>query len=392
MGGRIRRIFLIVLDSFGIGAMPDAQKFGDGDVNTLRSIASMPEFATPTLKTLGLFNIDGVVVGEKSRAPLGVFARLGEKSNGKDTTTGHWEMAGIISEHPMPTFPHGFPKEVIQQLEEKFQRKILCNKPYSGTEVIKDYGKEHEKTGALIVYTSADSVLQIAAHENVIALEELYRYCQIARRIMQGKYAVGRIIARPFIGTYPNYTRTPKRHDYSLVPPKRTILDALKEKGYTTISVGKIFDIFAGRSLDRSVPITDNYDGMKKLLSLMDEDFTGLCFVNLVDFDMVYGHRRDSTGYAKAMSVFDTQLREFIGRMNDEDMLVITADHGCDPKAPGTDHTREYVPLIMYGDFLKKGINLGTKDTFSVIAATIADIFAAPLETYGKSLKNAILA
>ena len=369
----IKRIFLIVLDSLGIGAEPDAADFGDGDCNTLRAIATSEKFNVPNLQRLGLFNIEGVDCGTPVNKPLATFARLREKSRGKDTTIGHWEIAGVISERPLPTYPNGFPDEVIAELENAFGRKILCNKPYSGTQVIHDYGREHEENGALIVYTSADSVLQIAAHEDKVPIDKLYEYCRIARKIMTGEHGIGRIIARPFIGEYPNYERTPRRHDFSLEPPKETILDTLKAEGFDVIGVGKIADIFANRGLTRSLGINENNgDGMNKTLKLMDEDFNGLCFVNLVDFDMVYGHRRDVDGYAQAMTDFDVQLGELIGKMRDSDILMITADHGCDPAAPGTDHTREYVPLLIYGKNVEPGVNLGTLPTFAFIASYIS--------------------
>ncbi len=382
-----QRVFLIVLDSCGIGAEPDAPAFHDAmSCNTLASAASSPAFHIPTLHRLGLFNIEGTKGLPPVDNPLASFARLREKSQGKDTTTGHWEIAGIISPNPLPTYPHGFPPSVLARLEKAFGRKILCNKPYSGTQVIHDYGREHLETGALIVYTSADSVLQIAAHESIVPPEQLYTYCRLARQIMCGENAVGRIIARPFIGTYPNYVRTARRHDFSIEPPQSTVLDALKEAGNTVIGVGKISDIFAGRGINRRITTTDNNDGMQKTLHLLQEDFSGLCFVNLVDFDMKYGHRRDVTGYAKALTAFDQQLTLFLKQMHDDDILMITADHGCDPRAAGTDHTREYVPYLVYGKKLSSGINLGTKETFSVIAATIADIFSVPFTTSGKSI------
>ena len=372
----IERVFLIVLDSFGIGAEPDASDFGDGDCNTLRSIATSNKFNVPNLQKLGLFNIEGVDCGTPIDKPMATIARLREKSRGKDTTIGHWEIAGIISENPLPTYPNGFPNDVIAELDRAFERKIICNKPYSGTKVIHDYGREHEETGALIVYTSADSVLQIAAHEEKVPIDKLYEYCRIARKIMTGEHGVGRIIARPFIGKYPNYERTPRRHDFSLEPPQNTILDTLKSEGLDVIGVGKIADIFANRGLTRSLGINENNtDGMNKTLKLMDEDFHGLCFVNLVDFDMVYGHRRDVDGYAQAMTDFDVQLGEFIGKMRDNDLLMITADHGCDPAAPGTDHTREYVPLMIYGKKINAVKNLGTYPTFAVISSIIANAF-----------------
>ena len=387
-----KRAFIIVLDSFGIGREPDAPDFGDDVCNTLKTIAASPKYDTPNMKKIGLFNIDGVGCGIHVENPVGSFARLRELSRGKDTTTGHWEIAGIVSERPMPTYPNGFPPEVIAKLEQAFGRKIICNKPYSGTKVIHDYGREQKETGALIVYTSADSVLQIAAHEDDVPVDKLYEYCRIARKIMQGEHGVGRIIARPYVGEYPNYTRTPRRHDFSLDPTGDTMMDALRRKGLDTIGVGKISDIFAGRSISRTLGINkDNTDGMEKTLKLMDEDFTGLCFVNLVDFDMQYGHRRDIDGYAQAATDFDRQLGEFMAKMKEDDVLMITADHGCDPGAPGTDHTREYVPLLVYGAHVKQGVNLGTYPTFTMIGATISDMFDADLATKGESILPRII-
>ena len=384
---KFKRAFVIVLDSYGIGREPDAPEFGDDVCNTLKSIVASPKYDTPNMKKLGLFNIDGVGCGTPEAQPIGSFARLRELSRGKDTTTGHWELAGIVSEQPMPTYPDGFPADLIAKLEEAFGKKILCNKPYSGTAVIHDYGQEQEKTGGLIVYTSADSVFQIAANEKDVPVEELYGYCKTARKILQGKHGVGRVIARPYIGEYPNYTRTSRRHDFSLDPTGDTMLDALARKGLATIGVGKISDIFAGRSVSRSLGINkDNNDGMEKTLQLMDEDFTGLCFVNLVDFDMQYGHRRNVDGYAAAATAFDKQLGKFMGKMKDDDVLMITADHGCDPGAPGTDHTREYVPLLIYGKNIKAGVNLGTYPTFAMLGATISDMFDCDLKTKGESL------
>ncbi|MCI7259987.1 MAG: phosphopentomutase [Selenomonas sp.] len=384
---KFKRAFVIVLDSYGIGREPDAPEFGDDVCNTLKSIVASPKYDTPNMKKLGLFNIDGVGCGTPEAQPIGSFARLRELSRGKDTTTGHWELAGIVSEQPMPTYPDGFPADLIAKLEEAFGKKILCNKPYSGTAVIHDYGQEQEKTGGLIVYTSADSVFQIAANEKDVPVEELYGYCKTARKILQGKHGVGRVIARPYIGEYPNYTRTSRRHDFSLDPTGDTMLDALARKGLATIGVGKISDIFAGRSVSRSLGINkDNNDGMEKTLKLMDEDFTGLCFVNLVDFDMQYGHRRNVDGYAAAATAFDKQLGKFMGKMKDDDVLMITADHGCDPGAPGTDHTREYVPLLIYGKNIKAGVNLGTYPTFAMLGATISDMFDCDLKTKGESL------
>ena len=390
---KFNRIFLIVLDSLGIGNLPDSEKFGDGVCNTLKSISASEKFFAPNLTKLGIFNIDGV---EKNpmKNPLGNFARLAESSQGKDTTIGHWEIAGIISENPLPTYPDGFPEEIISELEKNFGKKIICNKPYSGTAVIHDYGQEHEKTGALIVYTSADSVLQIAAHEKIYSVDELYKYCKIARKIMTGKNGVGRIIARPFIGNFPNYERTSRRHDFSVEPPAETVLDSLKKNNFDSIGVGKIFDIFAGRGITKNLGVNENNsDGMKKTLNLMNENFCGLCFVNLVDFDMKFGHRRDIDGYANAVTIFDEELGEFLEKMRDDDLLMITADHGCDPGAPGTDHTREYVPLIIYGKKIKSGKNFGTLPTFSAISSIIAENFdldfSAPYEF--KNIFNSII-
>lgn len=387
----INRVFLIVLDSVGIGGASDAKNFGDDNPNTLKTIAASKEFSTPNLARLGLFNIDGINFYPSEKNPIGSFARLIEASAGKDTTIGHWEIAGIISERPLPTYPNGFPPEVISELEKSFGRKIICNKPYSGTQVIHDYGREHIETGALIVYTSADSVLQIAAHEKIIPVDELYDFCRTAREIMCGIHGVGRIIARPFIGEYPNYERTPRRHDFSLKPPADTILDALRKKNLATIGIGKIFDIFAGCGVNSSLGINENNsDGMNKTLQVVNEDFRGLCFVNLVDFDMKYGHRRDIEGYARAMTTFDGELSEFLSRMRPDDLLMITADHGCDPAAKGTDHTRENVPLIIFGNCIRAGVNLGTRKTFADIAATIAEIFGVDFETRGNSFLKEI--
>lgn len=386
-----RRVFLIVLDSYGIGELPDAAEFGDEGSNTLRSITKSKEYHTPLMKKMGLFNIDGVDYAEGVEKPIGTYGRFAEISRGKDTTIGHWEIAGIISERPLPTYPEGFPKELLEEYSRLTGRGILCNKPYSGTEVIKEFGEEHMKTGDLIVYTSADSVFQVAAHEEIVPIEELYRYCEIARELLQGEHGVGRVIARPFVGETGNFSRTPRRHDYSLMPPKTTMLDVLKEAGYATRGVGKIYDIFAGKSISDTVRIQNNVDGMEKTLAIMEEDFKGLCFVNLVDFDMVYGHRNDIDGYAKAATVFDKQLEEFVAKMRDRDILMITADHGCDPGFKGTDHSREYVPFLAYGKDIKAGVNLGTRATFADIAATIQDILEVEQKTAGVSFKEEIM-
>lgn len=386
----MRRVFLIVLDSFGIGYEPDAAEFGDVGANTLASIAKSQSFNVPTMERMGLFNIEGVTVGEEVAAPIGAYGRLQEKSKGKDTTIGHWEIAGMVSPKPLPTFPDGFGADVIEEFERRCGRRVLCNKPYSGTQVIADYGKEHMETGALIVYTSADSVFQIAAHEEIVPVEELYRYCEIAREILVGDNGVGRVIARPFVGEFPNFTRTARRHDYSLVPPKGTMLDALKNAGFETRAIGKIYDIFAGKGISHTQRTADNKDGMNKTDEALKEDFKGLCFVNLVDFDMSFGHRRDVDGYAKAATEFDKWLKDFICKLGDEDVLMITADHGCDPGYTGTDHTREYIPLLMYGKDIKPGADIGTRSSFSDIAATILDIFEIDNITDGISFKKEV--
>ena len=384
----IKRVYLNVLDSFGVGELPDAAAFGDAGCHTLQTIRKSPAYDTPNMAALGLFHIEGV--GGGTGAPKGAFGRCAELSKGKDTTTGHWEIAGVVSEQGMPTFPDGFPPELMKKLEETFGRAVLCGKPYSGTEVIHDYGQEHEKTGALIVYTSADSVLQIAAHERIVPREQLYDYCRKARALMRGVWGVGRVIARPFIGAYPKYERTAGRHDYSLDPPGTTLLDVLSAAGLTTIGVGKISDIFAARGVGRHIAMDGNDDGMEKTIATQDEDFNGLCFVNLVDFDMQYGHRRDVEGYAKAATAFDRQLARFMGRMCADDALIITADHGCDPGFSGSDHTREYTPLLVYGEPIKAGVNLGTRRTFADIGATAAEMLGERLPCEGTSFWDEI--
>lgn len=383
-----KRAFIIVLDSYGIGEMPDAYLWNDQGSNTLRAIRNNPHFNCPNLIKAGLFNID--TVGGGIDAPFASFARLEERSKGKDTTTGHWEIAGLVSESPFPTYPDGFSDEVLDEFKKRTGREVLCNKPYSGTEVIKDYGEEHIKTGALIVYTSADSVFQIAAHEDYVPLKTLYEYCEIAREILQGKHGVGRVIARPFTGEYP-FKRTANRHDYSLVPPKNTMLDLLKENGFQTISVGKIYDIFAGKSVSESNRTTSNANGMAVTLEIQKRDFEGLCFVNLVDFDMLFGHRNDIDGYANASTEFDKWLPSFIDEMKEDDILIITADHGCDPSTPSTDHSREYVPMLCIGEKIENGVNLGTR-YFSDISATILDYFNVDQkDTQGNSFLNEVL-
>lgn len=386
-----QRIFLVVLDSFGIGEEPDAGDFGDVGSNTLASISKSGEFHVPNMKKMGLFNIDGVDCHKGEANPAGSFGRMREKSRGKDTTVGHWEIAGLISEKPLPTYPHGFPADVLEAFEEQTQRGVLCNEPYSGTEVIAKYGKEHVETGDLIVYTSADSVFQIAAHEDVVPVEQLYEYCRMARKLLTGEHGVGRVIARPFAGEYPDYYRTPRRHDFSLMPPGDTMLDILEENGYDTISIGKIYDIFAGKGIQESTPTKNNAHGIECLLEMQKRDFNGLCFVNLVDFDMVYGHRNDVDGYARAAAYFDDKLKVFLEGMRDEDILIITADHGCDPGFQGTDHTREYVPMMIYGKGIRAGVDLGTRSSFADIGATILDFFGIKDKISGTSFKELVV-
>lgn len=382
----MKRVFLLVLDSCGAGAMPDSEKFGDVGVNTLASCARSPRLRIPNLLKAGLGNIQGLSMLGREAAPLGAFGRMAEASMGKDTTTGHWELAGLVSPKPLPTYPNGFPQEVLRAFSEATGRGCLCNRPYSGTEVIRDYGAEHMKTGKWIVYTSADSVFQIAAHESVVPLEELYEACRKARAILRGPHGVGRVIARPFVGApETGFTRTSNRHDFSLEPPGRTLLDAVKEKGLASIGVGKIHDIFAGRGLTEYVYTKGNGDGLARTLEYAERDFSGLCFVNLVDFDMLYGHRRDVDGYAAALTEFDQWLAGFLPKLGREDLLVITADHGCDPAyGASTDHTREYVPLLVLGPGVRP-VDLGTRSSFADLAATLAAYLGVELDTPGSS-------
>lgn len=387
----MKRVFLIVLDGFGIGYMPDAAKYGDEGSNTLKTVIKSKMFNTPTLRDMGLFNIDGIDYAEGVENPIASYARMAESSSGKDTIIGHWEICGLESDSPLPLYPNGFPQSIIDEFSRRTGRGVLCNRPYSGTEVIKDYGQEHMRTGDLIVYTSADSVFQIAAHEDVVPVEQLYDYCRIAREIMQGEHAVGRIIARPFSGKYPDFYRTKNRKDFSLEPMSGTLLELLKGANFETISVGKVYDIFAGKGITASYKTKDNRDGMHKTIELAKNNFNGLCFVNLVDFDMKFGHRNDLDGYAAALSEFDLQLRELLGYLRQNDTLIITADHGCDPGYPGTDHTREYTPMLIWGENIKGGINLGTRDSFSDIAATIAEIFDISYNLHGHSFLEKIV-
>ena len=388
----MKRVFLIVLDSCGAGAMPDSEKFGDVGVNTLRSCSTSEKFHIPNMLKAGLGNIDGLSFLGREENPTGACARLTERSMGKDTTIGHWEIAGVVSPEPLPTYPEGFPDEVLDAFAEATGRGVLCNLPYSGTEVIRDYGEEHVKTGKWIVYTSADSVFQVAAHEEVVPLEELYEACRKARAILRGRHGVGRVIARPFVGTKETgFTRTTNRHDFSLEPPKETLLDAVKAAGLDSIAVGKIHDIFAGTGMTEFVYTKGNTDGLQKTLDYAGRDFHGLCFVNLVDFDMLYGHRRNVDGYAAALAEFDGWLPGFLNKLGPEDILMVTADHGCDPAYTATtDHTREYVPLMVLGKGVKP-VNLGTRESFADIAATVAELLGVSLDTPGKSFAQDIL-
>ncbi len=388
----MKRVFLIVLDSFGIGAMPDSEAFGDVGVNTLAACATSPKLHIPNMIAAGLSNIDGVSCLPKVTFPTGVYARLTEKSMGKDTTIGHWEIAGLVSPDPLPTYPEGFPEEILAPFRAATGRGVLANAPWSGTAVLDAYGEEHMKTGDLIVYTSADSVFQIAAHEDIVPPEQLYEYCRIARKLLVGKHGVGRVIARPFVGDKAgSFKRTANRHDFSLEPPKETLLDAIKKAGLDSIAVGKIFDIFAGIGTTEHVYNQSNTNGMEHALHYADQDFTGLCFVNLVDFDMVYGHRRDIDGYALALNEFDAWLPKLLEKLNDDDLVMITADHGCDPAYTATtDHTREYVPLLVLGKGVKP-VNLGTRSSFADIAATVAEMLNVKLDTPGESFAKEVL-
>ena len=388
-----KRVFIIVLDSVGIGNAPDAERFGDAGTNTMATISRSPKFNVPNLRRLGLFNIDGVDCAEGVATPEGTIARLREASNGKDTTIGHWEIAGIISPDPLPVYPNGFPREFLDKFEKAVGHKTVCNLPYSGTEVIKDYGEQAMKNNDLIVYTSADSVFQIAANEAVVPLDELYEICRTARRMLNEEgHPVGRVIARPFVGnTAAEFKRTPNRHDFSLEPSRNTMLDFIQNAGLETIGVGKINDIFAGKGVGEHHPIKSNDDGMLTTIELAKRDFNGLAFVNLVDFDSSFGHRRDIDGYANALTEFDVRLGELLPLLREDDMLMITADHGCDPGyTKTTDHTRECVPLIISGGAVKKGLNLGTRDTYADIADTVCDALGVSAELDGTSIWNII--
>lgn len=394
-----KRVFLIVLDSVGIGWEPDAELFGDVGSDTFGTCVRSRRLRVPNLEKMGMFRIEGTLferswkrvsvddISYPVKLP-GIYGRLQEHSMGKDTTVGHWEIAGVVSLKPMPTYPEGFPEEILKEFEQRTGRGVICNEVGSGTEIVKRYGEEHMRTGKWIVYTSADSVFQVAAHEEVIPLEELYAACRTAREMLNGEHAVGRVIARPFVGEAPDFTRTVNRHDFSLKPPQETLLDRLKARGLQVIGVGKIYDIFAGRGLTSTFPNEGNEKNMDVTCRLLEEDFEGLCFVNLVDFDMIYGHRNNIEGYTDALNAFDIRLGEMLRKLKEDDILMITADHGCDPGFNGTGHTREYVPFFCCGQKVKTDVNIGTRGSFADIAATIADIFGIGWNGAGKSFRD----
>ncbi|MGM9925939.1 MAG: phosphopentomutase [Bacillus sp. (in: firmicutes)] len=382
-----KRVFLIVMDSVGIGEAPDAKDFGDEGAHTFKHIAEkMNGLHMPNIGRLGLSHIEEIPGIEKVDKPLAYYTKMQEASNGKDTMTGHWEIMGLNIETPFRVFPDGFPDELIQELEEKTGRKVIGNKPASGTAILDELGEEHMKTGALIVYTSADSVIQIAAHEEIVPLEELYKICKIARELtLREEYMLGRVIARPFLGEPGNFVRTSNRHDYALKPFDRTVMNELKDSGYDVLAIGKISDIYDGEGVTKSLRTVSNMDGMDKLMETLRTDFTGLSFLNLVDFDAMFGHRRDPIGYGKALEEFDARLTEVFDELKEDDLLIITADHGNDPIHHGTDHTREYVPLLVYSKKLTNPSELPVSKTFADIGATIADNFNVKMPKYGKS-------
>lgn len=385
----INRVTIFVMDSVGIGALPDAKEFGDEGCNTLGHIAEkMESFKIPNLTKLGLGNIDGIEYIEEIESPIGSFGRSMEISNGKDTTTGHWEIAGLTIKEPFNTYPEGFPPHIIKEFEKRTGRKALFNKPASGTEIIEALGKEHMETGNPIVYTSADSVFQIAAHEAIIPIEEQYKMCEIARDILMGKDAVARVIARPFIGEPGSFERTPNRRDYSLSPFEPTVLDIAKKAGFEVRAVGKIIDIFNGSGITHDVHTVSNMDGIDWTIKWLNEDFKGILFTNLVDFDAKFGHRRNILGYGQAIEEMDARIPEILEAMKEDDLIIFTADHGNDPSYKGTDHTREYIPLLVYGKQVKKGVNLGTRKSFADIAATVSDLLNIDKTPDGESFKN----
>lgn len=388
---RFSRIFLIVLDSVGIGALPDAANYGDEGANTLGHIAETVGLSLPNLAVLGLGNIASVKGIPPAVSPKAHYGKMAEISAGKDTTTGHWELMGIHTKVPFKTYPNGFPPELIAEFERRIGRKVLGNKPASGTVIIEELGEEHMRTGAVIVYTSADSVFQVAAHEEVIPLDELYRICEIARELtLRDEYAVTRVIARPFVGKPGAFVRTANRRDYSVKPPAPTVMNRLADAGYDVIALGKISDIYAGEGVTEAIKTASNEDGVDKLLEVARRSFRGLAFLNLVDFDAKYGHRRDPEGYAQALEAFDRRVPEILGALSEGDLLVITADHGNDPTHHGTDHTREYVPLLVWYPALRDGRNLGLRETFADVGATVADNFGVTPPAIGRSFLDEI--
>ncbi|MGI5911114.1 MAG: phosphopentomutase [Syntrophomonadaceae bacterium] len=387
-----KRAIVIVLDSVGVGECFDSCNYGDQGSNTLANTAlAVGGLDLPHLQQMGLGNIIPIKGVPPLELPQAAYGKMTEKSPGKDTTTGHWELMGLVLKHAFPTYPEGFPPKIISEFEQRISRKTLGNIVASGTEIIKELGQEHMRTGYPIVYTSADSVFQIAAHEKIIPLEQLYAYCRLARDILQGEHAVGRVIARPFIGEPGNFVRTANRHDFSL-KPDRTILDNIKESGQVVIGIGKINDIFAGQGITESHPVINNQDGVNKILKILKRDFNGLLFVNLVDFDQLYGHRNDVSGYAHALEEFDQGIPKILALLKDDDLLIITADHGCDPTTASTDHSREYVPVLVYGNKINQGINLGCRETFADVAATIAEFLGiSPYKLAGKSFLSCLI-
>ncbi|MGD9678056.1 MAG: phosphopentomutase [Vulcanibacillus sp.] len=389
---KYKRISLIVLDSLGIGALPDAGKYGDEGANTFKHIAEkMNGLNIPNMVNMGLNNIFPIKTIQKQNKPIGAYGKMQEMSLGKDTMTGHWEIMGLKVEIPFKTYPEGFPKELIETLEKKINRKVIGNKPASGIDIINEYGEEHMKTGAIIVYTSADSVLQIATHEEIVLLEELYSICEIARELTLNKeHSVGRVIARPFVGIPGSFKRTTNRKDYSVKPPVKTVMNSLTENDFDSISIGKIADIYANEGITKKIKVISNMDAVDKLIEELKNDFNGLIFTNLVDFDMLYGHRRDPLGYGKAIEEFDKRIPDIIDQMGADDLLILTADHGNDPTHIGTDHTREYVPILVYSKLMTAGVNLGIRETFADIGATIADNYEVQMPKYGVSFLSEI--
>ncbi len=390
---KYRKITLVILDSLGIGELPDAKNYGDEGANTFKHIAEkMNGLDIPNMENLGLSHIYPIDVKEKQSNPVGAFGKMKELSVGKDTMTGHWEMMGLKTDIPFNTFPEGFPDKLIKTFEERVNRKVIGNKPASGIDIINEYGEQHINTGDIIVYTSADSVFQIAAHEEVVPLDELYRICEIARELTLDKeYSVGRVIARPFIGKPGSFQRTPNRRDYTVKPPAKTVMNYLVENNYESIAIGKISDIYANEGITKKIKSKSNMDGVDILIEELKNDLKGLIFVNLVDFDMLYGHRRDPIGYGEAIEEFDKRIPEIISEMDENDLLILSADHGNDPTHVGSDHTREYVPLLIYSKSIKNGIDLGIRESFADIGATIADNFDVRMPEYGKSFLNELL-